>query len=57
MAATPLKNRHVLGWLMAMPLSVVLLAFLFAPIVMIAVVSFWGATEFSIYPAFPIRQL
>ena len=52
MAATPLKNRHVLGWLMAMPLSVVLLAFLIAPIVMIAVVSFWGATEFSIYPAF-----
>ncbi|BBU55103.1 ABC transporter permease [Mameliella alba] len=52
MAAIPLKNRHVLGWLMALPLSVVLLAFLIAPIVMIAVVSFWGATEFSIYPAF-----
>ena len=30
----------------------VLLAFLIAPIVMIVVVSFWGATEFSIYPAF-----
>lgn len=31
---------------------VVLLAFLVAPIGMIVVVSFWGATEFSIYPAF-----
>ncbi|MGK8234406.1 ABC transporter permease [Roseovarius sp. MS2] len=45
-------NRHILGWLQAAPLAVVLLAFLIAPIVMIVVVSFWGATEFSIYPAF-----
>jgi putative spermidine/putrescine transport system permease protein len=30
----------------------VLLVFLVAPIVMIVVVSFWGATEWSIYPAF-----
>ena len=47
-----LKNRHVLGWLEAAPLALVLLAFLIAPIVMIVIVSFWGATEFSIYPAF-----
>lgn len=52
MSATPLKNRHLLGWLMAMPLSVILAAFLIAPIVMIVIVSFWGATEYSIYPAF-----
>ncbi len=45
-------NRHILGWLQAAPLAAVLLAFLIAPIVMIVVVSFWGATEFSIYPAF-----
>ena len=45
-------NRHVLGWLQAAPLTVVLAAFLVAPIFMIVVVSFWGATEFSIYPAF-----
>ena len=37
---------------MASPLTLVLLAFLVLPIMMIVVVSFWGATEFSIYPAF-----
>ena len=47
-----IKNRHVLGWLEAAPLALVLLLFLVAPIVMIVIVSFWGATEFSIYPAF-----
>jgi len=50
--ATPLKNRHLTGWLLASPLALVLLCFLVLPIVMIVVVSFWGATEFSIYPAF-----
>ena len=33
-------------------MAVVLLSFLVAPIIMIAIVSFWGATEYSIYPAF-----
>ena len=37
---------------MAAPLALVLGIFLVAPIVMIVIVSFWGATEFSIYPAF-----
>ena len=46
------KSRHVLGWLQAAPLALVLLGFLIAPIVMIVIVSFWGATEFSIFPAF-----
>ncbi len=45
-------SRHVIGWLQAAPLALVLAVFLVAPIVMIVVVSFWGATEFSIYPAF-----
>ncbi|MGC9419115.1 MAG: ABC transporter permease [Rhodovulum sp.] len=52
--ATPLKNRHLTGWLLASPLAFVLLCFLVLPIVMIVVVSFWGATEFSIYPAFQL---
>ena len=47
-----LTNRHVIGWLEATPLTLVLLAFLIAPIIMIVIVSFWGATEFSIYPDF-----
>ncbi|MCV6598364.1 MAG: ABC transporter permease [Mangrovicoccus sp.] len=48
----PGLSRHLLGWLLASPLAVVLAAFLVVPIATIAVVSFWGATEFSIYPAF-----
>ncbi|GFE50230.1 ABC transporter permease [Roseobacter cerasinus] len=47
-----LSNRHLSGWLLAAPLALVLVVFLVAPIVMITVVSFWGATEWSIYPAF-----
>lgn len=47
-----MRNNSVIGWLLAAPLSLVLLVFLVAPIVMIVVVSFWGATEWSIYPAF-----
>lgn len=45
-------SRHVIGWLLAAPLALVLAVFLVLPIVMIVIVSFWGATEFSIYPAF-----
>ncbi|MEL6677660.1 MAG: ABC transporter permease [Pseudomonadota bacterium] len=45
-------SRHVAGWLLAAPMALVFAVFLVAPIAMIVVVSFWGATEFSIYPAF-----
>ena len=45
-------SRHLSGWLLASPLVLVLAVFLVAPVVMIVIVSFWGATEFSIYPAF-----
>lgn len=45
-------SRHLSGWLMASPLALILTVFLVAPIIMIVMVSFWGATEFSIYPAF-----
>ncbi|WP_245895491.1 ABC transporter permease [Rhodovulum kholense] len=41
-----------MGWLLASPMALVLMVFLVLPIVMIVIVSFWGATEFSIYPAF-----
>ncbi|TPE51377.1 ABC transporter permease [Amaricoccus solimangrovi] len=46
------KSETLTGWLLAAPLTLVLLFFLILPIAMIFVVSFWGATEFSIYPAF-----
>ena len=45
-------TRNLFGWLQAAPLALILLCFLAAPIVMIVIVSFWGATEYSIYPAF-----
>lgn len=38
--------------MLASPLFIVLVLFLILPIIMIVIVSFWGATEFSIYPAF-----
>ncbi len=47
-----LKNRSASGWLMVSPLALVLVFFLVLPIIMIVVVSFWRATEFSIIPAF-----
>lgn len=45
-------SRHAVGWLLAAPMTVIFAIFLVAPILMIVVVSFWGATEFSFYPAF-----
>ncbi len=46
------SSATLVGWLLATPLALVLLFFLILPILMIVIVSFWGATEFSIYPAF-----
>ncbi|MFK8035112.1 MAG: ABC transporter permease [Hyphomicrobiales bacterium] len=51
-----LLNNDVVGWLLASPLLVVLSLFLILPICMILVVSFWGATEFSIYPDFQFEN-
>ncbi|MGV6848480.1 MAG: ABC transporter permease [Marinibacterium sp.] len=41
---------------MVSPLIVVMLIFLVAPIILIVVVSFWRATEFSIIPAFVLEN-
>ncbi|SIS83347.1 ABC transporter permease [Phaeovulum vinaykumarii] len=49
-------NGSLPGWVQAAPLALVMLAFLVAPIVMIGVVSFWQATEFSIIPAFTLEN-
>ncbi len=45
-------TKQMTAWIQAAPMALILLAFLVAPIVMIVIVSFWGATEYSIYPAF-----
>lgn len=47
-----LNKNNVAGWLMVSPLALVLSIFLVLPIIMIAIVSFWQSTEFSIVPAF-----
>ncbi|MFD1910793.1 ABC transporter permease [Halodurantibacterium flavum] len=44
------------SWLLALPVTAVLAFFLLLPIVMIVIVSFWGATEYSIYPAFEFEN-
>lgn len=49
-------SPHLPGWLLATPLTLVLAIFLVAPILMIVVVSFWEATEWSIYPAFQFEN-
>ena len=45
-------TKQMTAWIQAAPIALVLAAFLAAPIIMIVIVSFWGATEYSIYPAF-----
>lgn len=51
-----IRRSDVIGWLLASPLMLVLLAFLVVPIGTIFVVSFWQATEFSIIPAFTLEN-
>jgi putative spermidine/putrescine transport system permease protein len=51
-----LQSPHVTGWLLASPLALVLAVFLILPVLMIVVVSFWTATEFSIVPAFSMEN-
>ena len=48
------NNFAVSSLLMVSPLAAVLLIFLVLPIVLIVIVSFWRATEFSIIPAFEL---
>ncbi|TKA97261.1 ABC transporter permease [Cereibacter changlensis] len=51
-----LKSPHVTGWLLASPVALVLAVFLILPMLMILVISFWTATEFSIVPAFSLEN-
>ncbi len=51
-----LNNKTLSGWLLATPLTLVLVFFLVLPVVMIVAVSFWRATEFSIIPDFDFEN-
>lgn len=50
------KSPQPRSGLLASPLTAILLFFLLLPIGMIVIVSFWGANEFSIYPAFQFNN-
>ena len=47
-----LLQRNISSLLLASTVIAVLSAFIILPIILITAVSFWGASEFSIYPAF-----
>ncbi len=49
-------RSNLIAWAQAGPIVLVLLVFLVVPIVMIVVVSFWRATEFSIIPDFDLEN-
>jgi putative spermidine/putrescine transport system permease protein len=51
-----LKSPNITGWLLASPLALVLAVFLILAIILIGVVSFWSATEFSIVPDFSFEN-
>ena len=51
-----LNSNTTVGWLLAAPLALVLGFFLILPIIVIVIVSFWQATEFSIIPAFSLEN-
>ncbi len=48
--------RHIKGWLLVSPLLSVLSFFLLIPVGVIVMVSFWGSSEYSYYPAFQFEN-
>jgi len=48
--------RHIKGWLLVSPLLSVLGLFLLVPVAAIVMVSFWGSSEYSYYPAFQFEN-
>lgn len=48
--------RHIKGWLLVSPLMAVLGFFLLIPVGVIIMVSFWGSSEYSYYPAFQFEN-
>ena len=45
-------NRTIKSWLLVTPLTAILALFLLVPVALIVMVSFWGSSAFSYYPAF-----
>ena len=48
--------RNIKGWLLVSPLLSVLGFFLLVPVAAIVMVSFWGSSEYSYYPAFQFEN-
>ena len=49
-------GRTIKSWLLVSPLAAILGFFLLLPVIVIVMVSFWGSTEFSYYPAFQFEN-
>ena len=49
-------GRTIKSWLLVSPLAAILGVFLLLPVIVIVMVSFWGSTEFSYYPAFQFEN-
>ena len=48
--------KTIKSWLLVSPLAAILALFLLVPVLVIVMVSFWGSTEFSYYPAFQFEN-
>lgn len=51
-----IAKRNIKGWLLVSPLLSVLGLFLLVPVAAIVMVSFWGSSEYSYYPAFQFEN-
>lgn len=49
-------GKTIKSWLLVSPLAAILGLFLLIPVLVIVMVSFWGSTEFSYYPAFQFEN-
>lgn len=54
--ATSGFGKTIKSWLLVSPLAAILGLFLLIPVLVIVMVSFWGSTEFSYYPAFQFEN-
>jgi putative spermidine/putrescine transport system permease protein len=50
------KNLHLPPWLQATPFALVFVLFLVLPLLLVATVSFWQATDYELIPAFTAKN-
>ena len=55
-AAAPASRRAAPAWLQATPFTLVFVGFLILPLLLVAAVSFWQATDYELIPAFSAQN-